>query len=1122
MNPYELTIEGLAAETFTVKSLKGTEAMSEAYVFRLAVTADATQSADVERTALGRRAVMKWNVGKTVRAFYGVISHVRLGRSNDAKRIEYRMEFVPRLWLLKHKRRTRIFQDMRVTDVVAKVLLEEGIAVRWQLAHDYPPRPYCTQYEETDYDFVQRLLAEAGIFFYFPQGGVVDDAFLLMSTVAGVAGRIGAGVASAVGSLPGASAAADVAASIGSVASAVSPLIPGDTLICADDAAFYPPIGTDDAALLLATTALAVAPEVIDAVGDVAGGTPAAVHQATSAAAGAAGTLVGALTKQPAPPLRYARLLETSSSHMHRITDFELRTAVRPTSGVVRDYDPARPAMALEGTALSVAPFPETALETLAAIATQIGSAVEAATPGVAGEIGAGVARSAGVVATVVEGALGEPVPPFLEVYDHHAPFLFPEWGVVTDEAPRLLRHERRRVVVAEGRSGSPDLGAGHKFALVEHPTARLDQPYVVTTVEHRGRSHPKEAPRDGKEDKRRDRYTVYSNRFECVPALVPYLPPRPPRRSVQVMLTAVVLGSDIDVDPMGRIRVRFHWDRENKSSCWIRTMHAWGGAGWGTQFIPRAGMEVVVTFEGGDPDKPLVVGSVYNATHPSPFSLPQDKTRSGWRTQSSPGGGGYNELSFQDAAGGEQIYVRAQRDLDEVVQHDHKVHVQNDEEIQVDGNRKDIVRGSLDERVTGAVTTRIEGRERRDVQGPSDVVYAGDHTVRALGCVTTIVGKNDKRRSWTTHAEGTATLSGLDRLELRSDTEIVLAVGDSAVRITKAGIEISGPTITTTGEGGKQVLDKSGASTKTKTASFSVKGNVEGKAPKICLNSPSESEEPAPPPPTRIEVKDQDGSAVPFQRFVAKLDDGSEVSGKTDKDGKAEMELKSGGNVVFSDMTIDGEPGPSDLLPYLVRQGDHLDRIAFRFGFDADKVWNDPKNAELKQRRETPSVLHPGDIVHVPQGPRTGKPLQQGTTNTYTVRVPKTKSTFTFEDARFHNAKYAVEGFGAPVEGASDGGGKVELDVPVHVREATLKFVDLGEEFPLLFGHLDPADELSGARARLQHLRFMHWGDYTSEAELTAAVAAALGAFQAWAGLPVSGVLDAPTVAKLKQAYGS
>jgi uncharacterized protein involved in type VI secretion and phage assembly len=1110
VDPYHLTVEGFDADILRIKWLKGREAMSEAYAFRLAITTDSSFDGDVERTLLGRRAVMTWHVGKTVRAFYGLIASVRVGRVFDHRFTEHRVEFVPRLWLLNQKRRTRIFQDLRVTDVVAKVLLEEGIAVRWQLAHTYPIRPYCTQYEETDYEFVSRILAEAGIFFYFAQGGVVDDAFAVMSTVMGAAGQLGAAATTVLGG-------ADVLGAIGSVASTAAPLIPGDTVIGSDDSVFYPPMGTDDSASLIATTAFAVMPEVVDAVGDLTGGTPAPVNQAMTAAAGVAGGIFGAATARPAPPLLYLRTTGTSLVHMNRITEFELGTAVRATSAVVRDYDPQRPAVKLESTALSVAPFPPSALEQLAAIATQVASEVGAVAPGVAGDVASGVAGSIGAVASAVGNALGEPVPPYLQVYDHHASFLFPEWTMPSDEAPRLLRHERRRAAVARAVSGSPDLGAGHTFALVDHPIQRLDQPYVVTSIEHCGHTHPKERPAAGK---RHHRYQLYSNRFECVPAVMPYVPAKPPRRSVQVMLTAVVLGSDIDVDAMGRIKVRFHWDREEQSSCRIRTMQPWAGAGWGVQFIPRAGMEVVVTFEGGDPDKPLCVGSVYNATHPSPFALPSDKTRSGWRTQSSPGGAGYNELSFQDALGSEQIYVRAQRDLDEEVQHDHTLHVHHDELIQIDGNRRDAVRGNLDERVTGALTTRIEARERREVQGSADLAYASDLTVRVLGSATTIVGRSDKKRSWTTHAEGTAALSGFDRLELRSDTEIVLAVGDSSIRITKAGIELSGESIATKSEGAKTVVDKNGASTKTKTASLSLQGNVDAKAPKICLNSPTESEEEPPGPPTIVEVKDQDGNPVPLQRFVAMLDDGSEVSGKTDKDGKAELDLKSGGTLVFSDMAMDGEQAQGDLQPYLVRQGDHLDRLAFRFGFDAEKIWNDPKNAELKTKRKSGSVLCPGDILHVPKAPRTGKELTKGTTNSYTVKVPKTKASVVFQDEQFRNAKYVVEGFGAPVEGTTDGSGKAELEVPAHVREATIVFVDQGIDYTVMFGDLDPIDEESGVRDRLRNLRFLPAVLPGGETEQAMLVSSAVAAFQAAFGIEVTGVMNKQTQDCLKQEH--
>jgi type VI secretion system secreted protein VgrG len=333
---------------------------------------------------------------------------------------------------------------------------------------------------------------------------------------------------------------------------------------------------------------------------------------------------------------------------------------------------------------------------------------------------------------------------------------------------------------MAAGEGGCSDLSPGHRFALHDHPAAQLDGTYVVTRVEHRGQTHP-EAGRA---------FRVYWNEFECAPSEMTYCPPRPKRKSVQVALTATVVGppgEEIWVDAVGQIKVQFHWDRDgtydDRSSCWIRVMQPWAGAGWGHQFIPRVGMEVVVVFEGGDTDKPLVLGSLYNGTHPMPFKLPEDKTRSGIRTESSRGGGGFNELSFEDAQAREQIYVHAQRDLDEVVRRNHTLLVQNDELIRilqnrvdrveknleeyvsgdhksrVGGHRVDVVEGNEDRRVSGMLVTRVEGKERREVQRNADLVYAEDLTTRALGNVTTIVGKSPKKRSWVTHAEGTAEL---------------------------------------------------------------------------------------------------------------------------------------------------------------------------------------------------------------------------------------------------------------------------------------------------------------------------------------------------------------------------
>ncbi len=514
-----------------------------------------------------------------------------------------------------------------------------------------------------------------------------------------------------------------------------------------------------------------------------------------------------------------------------------------------------------------------------------------------------------------------------------------------------MLRQKRRRALTAQGESGCPDLAPGHRFALQDHPAGHLDRAYVVVSVEHHGQTDPQQGVQ----------WRIYSGTFDCAPAEVTYVPPRPKRRSTQVMLTATVVGpvgEEIYVDAVGQIKVQFHWDRDGgddeRSSCRVRTMQAWGGAGWGTQFIPRVGTEVIVAFEGGDTDKPMVLGSLYNGTHPPAFVLPGDRTRSGFRTQSSPGGNGFNELSFQDAAGQEQISVRAQRNLDEVVQRNHTLLVRNDEFVrvmhdrmdtvennltervkgdassqvegdrtsQVGGNRIDVVTGNSDERVSGMLVTRIEGKERRDVQHNADLEYGEDVTTKVKGCMTTLVGKADAQRSWVTHAEGMAKLSSLVSTEVGSEGELLLRVGKSSIRITADKIEIQSAAVTVKGAGGglsagddglnltskkdvQVLVDKKMVIKTSDGASLSMEKEIKADGKQILLNSPEQAQDPPPKdpdPPTSIELKDDDGKPLGYQRFLVVMDDGSEVSGVTDKDGRAEMDLKSGGKVVFPD----------------------------------------------------------------------------------------------------------------------------------------------------------------------------------------------------------------------------
>lgn len=163
-----------------------------------------------------------------------------------------------------------------------------------------------------------------------------------------------------------------------------------------------------------------------------------------------------------------------------------------------------------------------------------------------------------------------------------------------------------------------------------------------------------------------------YSGAYELLDANVPFKAPLvTPKPRICGPQTARVVGKEgeeIDVDEYGRILVLFHWDRKKKKSCRLRVAQLWSGKQWGGQFIPRIGMEVVVEFLEGDPDRPLVVGTVYNGDNKFPYALPENKTQSGLKSDSSVGHSGYNQFMFEDKKNAEKIAMRAQKDLETVV----------------------------------------------------------------------------------------------------------------------------------------------------------------------------------------------------------------------------------------------------------------------------------------------------------------------------------------------------------------------------------------------------------------------------------------------------------------------
>ncbi len=231
------------------------------------------------------------------------------------------------------------------------------------------------------------------------------------------------------------------------------------------------------------------------------------------------------------------------------------------------------------------------------------------------------------------------------------------------------LRMEEAEVVhdlvVAESTCRS--FYAGGKFKIKQHRSGtERDKSYVITSIEHTvTESLAYETGWDVEED--------YHNRFRCIPESVTFRPARStPRPMIRGSQTAMVVGPDgeeIWPDRHARVKVQFHWDREgqrdDKTSCWIRCMQASAGKGWGSMFIPRIGQEVVVSYLEGDPDQPLITGLVYNADQTLPYALPDEKTKSYIKTNSSPDGDGYNELRFEDKKDQEQIFLHAQRNMD-------------------------------------------------------------------------------------------------------------------------------------------------------------------------------------------------------------------------------------------------------------------------------------------------------------------------------------------------------------------------------------------------------------------------------------------------------------------------
>jgi type VI secretion system secreted protein VgrG len=321
---------------------------------------------------------------------------------------------------------------------------------------------------------------------------------------------------------------------------------------------------------------------------------------------------------------------------------------------------------------------------------------------------------------------------------------------------------------------------AGGGFELTQHA---LEDEYVLTAVSH---SFSAQAGASS-----------YTNSFCCIPAETPYRPPRrTPKPRVLGLETATVVGpsgQEIHTDKHGRIRVQFPWDREGKnddhSSCFIRVVQPWAGAGWGFVFIPRIGMEVTVAFVHGDPDRPIVTGCVYNGENLTPYALPDEMTKSTLRTQSSPGGDGYNELTFEDKAGEEEIFLQAQKDLREVVKNDQSLEVGKDQTIDVAENQSITVGTDLTESVGGDLSQTVDGSTTEEVEKDITMKSGKNTAISAGEAMKLKVGKDFSL--------------GVDKKgAIKIADELTIKVGQASITMKKNGdITIKGMKVSIKGQ---------------------------------------------------------------------------------------------------------------------------------------------------------------------------------------------------------------------------------------------------------------------------------------------------------------------------------
>jgi len=379
--------------------------------------------------------------------------------------------------------------------------------------------------------------------------------------------------------------------------------------------------------------------------------------------------------------------------------------------------------------------------------------------------------------------------------YEHYEYSDLYDKAIGTEHVKKRMEAEEASINIIMASSTCSSFYAGGAFTISKHALKSEKGKYVIKSISHfiKDTSYITNNAND---------MTAYSNKLICFPANIHFRPGIAHRRPVMKgPQTAVVVGpknEEIYTDDLGRIKIQFIWDREGlkneSSTCFIRVSQNWSGNQWGSSFIPRIGHEVIVNFFDGDPDRPIVTGSVYNAKNKPVYT---SKTQSGIKTRSTKNGtsDNYNELRFEDKKGNEQIYIHAEKNMD--------ARVENNQTLTVDNDRTKLIKHDENSTIENDRNKTVNNNQTETIKVNKTIEVGKDHQETVKSNMIIHVDKDLKESvsgQYTEHVVKDYSLHA-KTITMDADDKIIIKTGSAQIVMKSNGdITISGKTINVRG----------------------------------------------------------------------------------------------------------------------------------------------------------------------------------------------------------------------------------------------------------------------------------------------------------------------------------